>query len=224
MFLSRPGQGELLGGRGVGAGRMRGGAGIVDAGFGRLALLQTPRDVVDPPLLDKERPRLLEVEGHPLPDALRPNSLHPLIAAGARVRPRLAPAEDVLDPAGGEVGLEVHRPQHRLAADVPVPDRQRQVEGQPGVGHLLIFRRAVDRHIGVAVPPVGRDYDDGKYELDILVGDVKYEYEIGASSGKVLKAERDRRDWDDRYDDDWDDRSTMTGMTATTTIGTTDRS
>ena len=82
-------------------------------------------------------------------------------------------------------------------------------------------------HLGCDVSDlkvIERDYDDGKYELDILVGDVKYEYEIGASSGKVLKAERDRRDWDDRYDDDWDDRSTMTGMTATTTIGTTDRS
>ena len=64
-------------------------------------------------------------------------------------------------------------------------------------------------HLGCDVSDlkvIERDYDDGKYELDILVGDVKYEYEIGASSGKVLKAERDRRDWDDRYDDDWDDR------------------
>ena len=64
-------------------------------------------------------------------------------------------------------------------------------------------------HLGCDVSDlkvIERDYDDGKYELDILVGDVKYEYEIGASSGKVLKAKRDRRDWDDRYDDDWDDR------------------
>ena len=38
------------------------------------------------------------------------------------------------------------------------------------------------------------------------MGNAKYEYEIGPPSGKGLKAGRDRRDWDDRYDDDWDDR------------------
>ena len=48
--------------------------------------------------------------------------------------------------------------------------------------------------------------DDGKYEMEVLVDGVKYDFEIGASSGKVLECERDRRAWDDRYDDDWDDR------------------
>ena len=54
--------------------------------------------------------------------------------------------------------------------------------------------------------------DDGKYEMEVLVDGVKYDFEIGASSGKVLECERDSRDWDDRY---------ATGTTATMTTGTT---
>ena len=57
-------------------------------------------------------------------------------------------------------------------------------------------------HLGVNVSDLKVlecERDDGKYELEVLVGDVKYDFEIGASSGKV-------DDWDDRYDDDWDDR------------------
>ena len=67
-------------------------------------------------------------------------------------------------------------------------------------------------HLGVNVSDLKVlecERDDGKYELEVLVGDVKYDFEIGASSGKVLEVDRDRRDrddWDDRYDDDWDDR------------------
>ena len=64
-------------------------------------------------------------------------------------------------------------------------------------------------HLGVNVSDLKVlecERDDGKYELEVLVGDVKYDFEIGASSGKVLEVDRDRDDWDDRYDDDWDDR------------------
>ena len=65
--------------------------------------------------------------------------------------------------------------------------------------------------------------DDGKYEMEVLVDGVKYDFEIGASSGKVLECERDSRDWDDRYDDDWDDRydDDWDGTTATMTTGMT---
>ena len=54
-------------------------------------------------------------------------------------------------------------------------------------------------HLGVNVSDLKVlecERDDGKYELEVLVGDVKYDFEIGASSGKVLEVDRDRRDRD----------------------------
>ena len=40
------------------------------------------------------------------------------------------------------------------------------------------------------------DYDDGrqKYEIEFRVGNMEYEYEIDATSGNVLKAEKDYDD------------------------------
>ena len=48
--------------------------------------------------------------------------------------------------------------------------------------------------------------DDGKYEMEVLVDGVKYDFEIGASSGKVLE---------------WTTATMTTGTTATMTTGTT---
>lgn len=79
------------------------------------------------------------------------------------------------------------------------------------------------------------DREDGVYELDLISGSTKYEFEVNAFTGKVVEVERERipaqgssqndalddryddlddhdDDWDDRYDDlddhddDWDDR------------------
>ena len=105
---------------------------------GGLAVLQPPRDAVGPPVLDKDRAGLLEVESHPVPDALRPGVQHPLVMAGAGAGARLPAAEDVLDLPRGEVGLDLDGAEHRFVADVLVPDGQGQVDGQAVVGHLLI--------------------------------------------------------------------------------------
>ena len=62
-----------------------------------------------------------------------------------------------------------------------------------------------------------RDYDrdDNKYEIEVVVDGYEYDFEISASTGRVLEVDRERvetrrsrydDDWDDRYDDDWDDR------------------
>ena len=62
-----------------------------------------------------------------------------------------------------------------------------------------------------------RDYDrdDNKYEIEVVVDGYEYDFEISASTGRVLEVDRERAetrrsryddDWDDRYDDDWDDR------------------
>lgn len=53
------------------------------------------------------------------------------------------------------------------------------------------------------------DLEDGVYELAFLLDGVVYEYEISASTGKILETEAETPDRDDRYDDDdddWDDR------------------
>ncbi len=72
------------------------------------------------------------------------------------------------------------------------------------------------------------DREDGVYELDLISGSTKYEFEVNAFTGKVVEVERERipaqgssqndalddryDDLDDRYDDlddhddDWDDR------------------
>ena len=48
--------------------------------------------------------------------------------------------------------------------------------------------------------------DDGKYELEIVVDGYEYDFEIGASSGRILEVDREHRDRDDDWDDrhDWD--------------------
>ena len=52
--------------------------------------------------------------------------------------------------------------------------------------------------------------DDGKYELEIVVDGYEYDFEIGASSGRILEVDRERwdrgDDWDDRHEHrrDWD--------------------
>ena len=59
------------------------------------------------------------------------------------------------------------------------------------------------------------DREDGVYELDLISGSTKYEFEVNAFTGKVVEVERERIPaqgssqndaLDDRYDDDWDDR------------------
>ena len=52
---------------------------------------------------------------------------------------------------------------------------------------------------------IEREYDDGKYEIEFILDGVKYSYEIGASSGRILEVERERPDWDDYHEDRWDD-------------------
>ena len=54
------------------------------------------------------------------------------------------------------------------------------------------------------------DIDDGTYEIEFVLDGVEYEYEVNASTGKVLEVDRERHnandDWgDDIDDDDWDD-------------------
>lgn len=66
-------------------------------------------------------------------------------------------------------------------------------------------------HAGVtakdaAFTEVKLERDDGvlEYKLAFYCGGYEYEYQLLASSGKVLDWERDRDDdWDDRYDNGW---------------------
>ena len=50
-----------------------------------------------------------------------------------------------------------------------------------------------------------KDYDDGReeYDIEIVYDGYEYEFEISASSGKILSKDVDRIEYDD--DDDWDD-------------------
>ena len=50
-----------------------------------------------------------------------------------------------------------------------------------------------------------KDYDDGReeYDIEIRYDGYEYEFEISASSGKILSKDVDRVEYDD--DDDWDD-------------------
>ncbi len=51
------------------------------------------------------------------------------------------------------------------------------------------------KHAGVSGADwVKVELDDGKYEVEFRKGSYEYDYEIGAQSGKVLKAEKDRDD------------------------------
>ena len=54
------------------------------------------------------------------------------------------------------------------------------------------------------------DIDDGTYEIEFVLDGVEYEYEVSASTGKVLEVDAERHnandDWGDDVDDDWDDR------------------
>ena len=59
------------------------------------------------------------------------------------------------------------------------------------------------------------DQEDGVYELDLISGSTRYEFEVNAFTGKVVEVERERIPaqgssqndaLDDRYDDVWDDR------------------
>lgn len=71
-------------------------------------------------------------------------------------------------------------------------------------------------HAGVAekdarFDKVKLERDDGKmmYKVEFDTARCEYEYEIHATSGKILESEKDGDDhcdhWDDCYDDDWDD-------------------
>ena len=62
-------------------------------------------------------------------------------------------------------------------------------------------RKIALKHAGVSSSNVRYektelDYDDGrqKYEIEFRVGNMEYEYEIDATSGNVLKAEKDYDD------------------------------
>ena len=54
------------------------------------------------------------------------------------------------------------------------------------------------------------DIDDGTYEIEFVLDGVEYEYEVNASTGKVLEVDAERHnandDWGDDVGDDWDDR------------------
>lgn len=50
------------------------------------------------------------------------------------------------------------------------------------------------------------DLDDNVYELEFTADGVEYEYEVDAITGKVRKADRERNDDWDAWDDDLDDR------------------
>lgn len=58
-------------------------------------------------------------------------------------------------------------------------------------------------HLGVNVSDLKVlecERDDGKYELEVVLGDYKYDFEIGASSGRILEVDRDRLDREDRWE------------------------
>ena len=54
------------------------------------------------------------------------------------------------------------------------------------------------------------DIDDGTYEIEYVLDGIEYEYEVNASTGKVLEVDAERHnandDWGDDVGDDWDDR------------------
>lgn len=84
-------------------------------------------------------------------------------------------------------------------------------QGNRDIGQDAAFSAAL-RHAGVSASQlteqeVSRDRDDGIliYEIEFETAQCKYEYEVRAADGTVLKADQDWEDDDDRDDDD-DDR------------------
>ncbi|WP_308856784.1 PepSY domain-containing protein [uncultured Oscillibacter sp.] len=84
-------------------------------------------------------------------------------------------------------------------------------QGSADIGQDAAFSAAL-RHAGVSASQlteqeVSRDRDDGIliYEIEFETAQCKYEYEVRAADGTVLKADQDWEDDDDRDDDD-DDR------------------
>lgn len=84
-------------------------------------------------------------------------------------------------------------------------------QGNRDIGQDAAFSAAL-RHAGVSASQlteqeISRDRDDGIliYEIEFETAQCKYEYEVRAADGTVLKADQDWEDDDDRDDDD-DDR------------------
>ena len=93
----------------------------------------------------------------------------------------------------------------------PSSGAQGSGQGNRDIGQDAAFSAAL-RHAGVSASQlikqeVSRDRDDGVliYEIEFETAQCKYEYEVRAADGTVLKADQDWEDDDDRDDDD-DDR------------------
>ncbi|MBR1989898.1 MAG: PepSY domain-containing protein [Firmicutes bacterium] len=111
----------------------------------------------------------------------------------------------------------VQNEQPQQSAEVQQPPVQSQEAQKPQVPSEPTSKYiGVDKAKSIALSDAGikssaatftkakLDKDDGvaTYEIEFFSGNTEYEYEISATSGKILDRDSDREDWDD---DDWDD-------------------
>ena len=133
----------------------------------------------------------------------------------------VTPDDDFLEDIAEQVRIQIHKKQLNSTA-IPVDeddlDDNYKEEGyinKATAEEILKSQLANDE-----IRFLEKEYDieDGIYEIEFVLDNVEYEYEVNAYTGKIVEAEADREDGsddadddgrdddhDDVYDDDWDD-------------------
>lgn len=127
---------------------------VVETRTPRLRMLPLAGDAIQSAVLYQPGTGLVKPERSAGLDALPSDIDDPLVAACSRFAARL-PADAYLLYAAVEPAPYVEMRQQRCADDYPVAYWQRCEYGQPQIGLPLILDRTADRHILVALAPVG---------------------------------------------------------------------
>jgi len=94
------------------------------------------------------------------------------------------------------------QPAHSSQTSTSQP--QRQLIGEEAAKNAALAHAGINAS-DVTYIHCNLDHDDGipeDYDVEFVVGDVEYDYEIDLYSGKILSSDREKLESDDRYDDD----------------------
>ena len=107
-------------------------------------------------VLDEHRAGLDEVECNVVAAALVAQPLRPFVMARPSPVVVLAPTEDLLELAGGEVAFGIDRADERSRHETLVLGGNVEKDGQPFVCPCLVLRRDLENDVLVTVAPIGR--------------------------------------------------------------------